>query len=203
MKTIIKSQHWKILEIFYQNKNHPIHLREISRKIKLKEGPLSRHLKALETILTHEKEGNLKKFKIKEISKIYPFFDIERFNNLIKLRQNSIEFYLNHLEEKPIFLILFGSTATLNFKEDSDIDIIAVFNKKTQTTKSRKYSESQTGIKINEFQLTYFNFLEEIKLKQDNVIQSGIETGYPIYNHEFYYKTINNERKNTQQDFKR
>ncbi|MBI5393470.1 hypothetical protein HZA96_06380 [Candidatus Woesearchaeota archaeon] len=56
-----------------------------------------------------------------------------------------------------------------------------------------KYAEAQTSIKISEFQLTYAEFTKERKLKQDNVIQAGIETGYPIYNQIFYYEVISNE----------
>lgn len=29
--------------------------------------------------------------------------------------------------------------------------------------------------------------MKELKLKEDEVIQAGIETGFPIYNHIYYY----------------
>jgi predicted nucleotidyltransferase len=190
MRTIIKKPYWNILSVFYKNKNKQIHLRELSRRINLKEGPLSRHLNNLveEKILQSENEANLKKFKIKtsKIPEIFTLFHIERYNQLPSIRKNSIKFYLQELKEKPIFIILFGSTAKQTYKSDSDIDIIAVFNKKTKTNKARKYAEAQTGIIISEFQLTYDQFINEMKLKEDQVIQAGIETGFPAYNHLFY-----------------
>lgn len=196
MRTLIKKPYWKILELFYKNKNTPLHLREISRNISLKEGPLTRHLNVLvkNKILTFKREGNLKKFSIiiKKISRIFQMYDLERYENIPYLRKNAINFYINTLKEKPVIIILFGSMAKGTFKEDSDIDLITVFNKKIDTMEAVRYAEAQTSIKISEFQLTYKQFIEELKLKQDNVIQAGIETGYPIYNQTFFYEVKNN-----------
>ena len=82
---------YRIFEIFYRNKNIPMHLREISRKINLREGPLSRHLKS--DILISKKQVNLKLFQInpKYLPMIFLLFDFERFGNLPKIRQ--IKFY--------------------------------------------------------------------------------------------------------------
>lgn len=196
MRTIIKKQYWDILNVFYKNKNKPMHLRELSRTINLKEGALSRHLNNLlkEKILTYEIEGNLKKFKTKNKNQIFTLFDIQKFENLPSIRKSSVNFYIKQLKNKPILIILFGSTAKQTFKEESDIDILTIFNKKTNNNDAIKYAEAQTGIKINEFQLTYDEFIKEIKMKQDNVIQSALETGYPIYNHLFYYEVLLDEQ---------
>jgi predicted nucleotidyltransferase len=194
MRTIIKQPIWNILEVFYKNKNKPLHLRELSRRINLKEGSISRHLNYLlkEKILIFENEGNLKKFKIKNIKKIFTLFDIQKYEDLPYIRKLSVNLYITHLKEKPLLIILFGSTAKETFNENSDIDIITIFNKKTDTKQAIKYAENQTGIKISELQLTYGEFIDEIKMKKDNVIQAGIETGYPIYNHFFYYEVMFN-----------
>lgn len=205
MRTIINEHYWKILEVFYKNKNIPMHLREISRNINLSEGPLTRHLNKLvkDKILTFKKEGNLKKFNIIKIQEIFPIYDLERYKNLPYIRKNAINFYINSLKEKPLIIILFGSTAKGTYKEDSDMDLITIFNKKTDTKEALKYSEAQTGIKISEFQLTYENFTKELKLKQDNVIQAGIESGFPIYNQIFYYEVINNGWKRFKKTIRR
>ena len=193
MRTLIKKSIWDILNVFYKNKNKPTHLRELSRNIKLTEGSLSRHLNYLlkEKILTYEIEGNLKKFKIKKTKQIFTILDIQKFEKLPFIRKSSVNFYTNHIKNKPVLIILFGSTAKETHKENSDIDLLTIFNKKTNTKEAIKYAESQTGIKINEFQMTYDEFIKEIKMKQDPVIQSAIETGYPIYNHLFYYEALN------------
>ncbi|MFH1440308.1 MAG: nucleotidyltransferase domain-containing protein [Candidatus Woesearchaeota archaeon] len=196
MRTLIKETYWDIINIFYNNKNTPVHLREISRMINLKEGPLSRHLNRLikEKILVSHNEGNLKKFKIPKtkIPEIFTIFDIERYQNIPYIRKNAISFFIRQLKEKPLCILLFGSTAKNTSKKDSDIDLITIFNKKIDTKNALKYAEAQTGIKISEFQMTYQEFTKELKLKEDNVIQAGIETGFPICNHLYYYEEINN-----------
>ena len=64
----------------------------------------------------------------------------------------------------------------------------------TNTDKAAKYAEAQTGMHISRFQLRYEDFVKELKLKQDHVIQSGINTGFPVYNEKQYYQLIYNER---------
>jgi predicted nucleotidyltransferase len=198
MTILIKDSYWKILKVFYLNRNSPLHLREISRQIKLDQSALSRHLNKLTAvgILKFKNEGNLKKFYIsnQQIKFIFPLYDNETLEALPLLRKNAIKFYINKLEQKPVFLIVFGSTAKNSFRSDSDIDIIAVFNSRTNTLNARKYSESQTIIKISEFQLTYKEFIKELKMKEDNVIQAGIETGFPVYNGLQYYSVMYDER---------
>ncbi len=192
IRTIIQKQYWSILQLFYANHNSPLHLRDISRKIHLRESATSRHLHVLETtnILKSHKEANLKKYTLKKqaIAEIFSLFDNEKLEALPLLRKNAINFYINTLKEKPIFILLFGSTAKGTFRDDSDIDVITIFNQKTDTKEAIKYAEAQTGIKISEFQLTYNQFMTELKLEQDHVIQAGIETGYPIYNQIYFYE---------------
>ncbi len=197
LKNLVKDNYWRILELFYRNRNSPLHLREISRRISLSEGPLTRHLNALveEKTLVFQEEGNLKKFRISKdkIKYIFPLFDQEKLENLPLLRKNALAFYIGELEEKPVFVLLFGSTAKGTAKEESDIDILAVFNRKTNTKEAARYAEAQTGMKMSEFQTTYKAFKDEIKLKKDKVIQSALETGFPAYNHIFFYEALNDE----------
>ena len=42
--------------------------------------------------------------------------------------------------------------------------------------------------------MNYEDFTNELKLKNDMVIQSALETGYPLINHIKYYEEINNAR---------
>jgi len=46
---------------------------------------------------------------------------------------------------------------------------------------------------VEEFNNLYDARQREIKLKEDHVIQSGIEIGFPIYNNSLYYEVLNNE----------
>ncbi len=197
MQTILKPAMYKILKLFYQNKNQQLHLREIARRTNLNESAITRHLNNLsnEKILKTEKEANLKKFSIrnKQIPKIFLFFDNEKLDHLPLLRRNAIKEYINHLEKKPVLMITFGSTAKGTFKDDSDLDILEVYNNKQDNKKAEKEAEKLTGIKIQVKQLTEKHFYKELIEKKDQVIQSALNTGFPIFNKEYYYGVIYHE----------
>jgi len=197
METIIKKGYWKIFKLFYNNKNSYKHLREISRNTKMNESSISRNLNFLvkNKFLISKKEGNMKMFKVnkKAIPKIFPIYDIEKFENLPLLRKNAIKFYLENLEKKPVTAAVFGSSAKGSYKQDYDVDILEIVNSKQDNKKAKKYAESQTGIRIQIFQINLKKFIEELKIKKDNVIQSAIKTGFPVFNNKYYYEVVYNE----------
>lgn len=199
MITIIGSGYKKIVQRFYKDKFTKVHLREIARQTGLHEPSTTRFLQVLEKegILKAERDGNLKKYGIQKNKKTYLFFelfDLEKFEKLPDSRKRAVEYYLNKLPEKPIFAVLFGSTAKETYSEHSDMDIFLIVNKKIKTKEAEKEADVLTGTKISSFQMRYSDFLQEIKLKQDKVMQSALHTGYPLINHIFYYEVLYNER---------
>jgi len=193
MKGLLKNSFWRVLELFYENKNTPVHLREISRKIKLNESTTFVHLNNLVKIgiLRTNKDGNLKKFYVKkaQIPYLFPMFDHEKLESLPLLRRDAIKLYLQKLESKPLLLVVFGSTAKGIFRKDSDIDLLEIRVKEDKKT-PEKYVEAQTGIKLQVFKISERDFYMELKLKKDNVIQSALETGFPVFNLEYFYEII-------------
>lgn len=199
MVTILKTGYDKIIRIFYKNKASRLHLREIARQTKLHGPSTTRFLDALEKdgILKSQKDGNLKKYSLiknKQAYIIFEMFDIERFEHLTNLRKSAVARYLEKLPEKPVFAILFGSTAKGTSREDSDIDLLIITNNKIDTKIAEKEADALTSIKISTFQMRYKEFLIELKLKEDMVIQSAINTGFPIINNISYYEELYNER---------
>ena len=199
METILKSGYKKILAIFYNNKSAKIHLREIARKTGLNENSASRFLKQLEKnkILIARKDGNLKKFELIKSDIVYSVlahFDILKLNSLPNIRKNSILYFFEKLKEKPVIAFLFGSTAKGTYTLQSDVDLLLIVNNRIDTKEAENYVDAQTAININCFQISFNEFKDEIKLKNDKVIQSAINTGYPVTNHIEYYRMINNER---------
>ena len=193
MDTLLKSGYWKIMKLFYIERNLKIHLRDIARKTKLNGNSVSRFLKQLENeeILSFIKEGNLKKYGVKRNKNVYfifSLFDLERFNKLPDKRKNAIKYFIDCLDEKPVIVILFGSTAKETFTEKSDVDLLLVVNRKIKIESSENYAASQTGIKINCIQIIYNRFIEELKMQTDKVIQSAILSGYPIFNPIHFYE---------------
>lgn len=199
MTTILKPGIKTILSEFYKNKDKKIHLRELSRLTNLYGQSICRYLNELEKekILKSEIEGNLKKYYLRKNELVYSLltlFDVEKFQKLPFLKRQAISYFIERLKEKPLIVFLFGSTAKETFRRDSDIDILLIVNKKIDVRDAQKYSNSQTGQKISDFQISYLNFKKELKMKEDKVVQSALETGYPITNHITFYGCVNDEK---------
>jgi len=179
--------------LFYENKMARYHLREIARKAKLNVNSATRFLNQLEKsrLLISEKDGNLKKYRIIKndtLANVFTSFDIERLNKLNFNRKQGIDRFLESLDEKPVIAFLFGSTAKNTYTKESDIDILLIVNNKINLEKAEKETNAITGIKVNCFQIRYPEFLDELKLKNDRVVQSALNTGYPIFNQISFYK---------------
>jgi DNA-binding transcriptional ArsR family regulator len=197
IRTIIHKQYWSIFQLFYANHNSPLHLREISRRINLKESATSRHLQVLEktNILKSQKEANLKKYSLKRkvIPEIFPLFDQDKIEHLPIIRKNAILEYLRALNHKPLLLFVFGSTAKGTFTGESDVDLLQVSGQKIELTEARRHAEALTGVKLQIFQLSETEFYKELKLKQDPVIQAALTTGFPAFNYKYFYELMNDE----------
>ena len=201
MITLIKPGYKKIMHLFYNDKTKSLHLREISRQTGIHPPSTTRFLEELKKrqILKSKKLANLKLFSLNKNKKTFyllQIFDLEKLEKLPNIRIKAINLFLTELTTKPIFAILFGSTAKNTFKKESDIDILLVTNQKIKTKKAKNEVDAQTAIDINCFQLNFKDFMLDLKLKQDRVLQSAIETGFPLINHIQYYETIFKENKN-------
>lgn len=195
MFSLISSGMRLILQEFYKEKNSSIHLREICRRTNLHEVSTSRFLKKLEEekIISHTSEGNLKKYYFVKNNKsffIFECFDMLKFDELPDLRRNAINLFIQTLKEKPIFAILFGSTAKNNFQESSDIDLLIVSNNKISVSNAKKEVHALTNITINTIQISFPDFFRELRLKEDKVVQSALTSGYPIYNNVAFYEVF-------------
>ena len=199
METVFNKGCHQILQLFYSEKSAKIHLREIGRRTKLNENSVSIFLKKLESqrILKSVKDGNLKKYSLRGNDQVYAvlaYFDIMKFMALPQIKRDAILQFLDALEEKPIIALLFGSTAKGTTHQESDIDMLLIVNKKIQTREALRKVDAQTAQTISDFQITIKDFIQELKLKQDHVVQSAIQTGFPLTNHITYYRGVDYEK---------
>jgi|SRR3989344_3814414 len=195
MTTVFKNGCEKILQIFYKEKLGAFHLRELARRTGLNENSATRFLKVMteEKLLEYVREGNMKKYSITKgnfVFSIFSVFDALEYEKLPSIRRRAISRFYERLDEKPVFLVLFGSVAKGTYKENSDLDLLAVFNKRIDVRNAEDYAESQTGIKINCVKIGYGDFLNEIKTEKDKLIASAISSGYPLINHIKYYEEV-------------
>lgn len=109
--------------------------------------------------------------------------NINKFQNLPFDRRNAIMELIKN--SKPTMSVLFGSTAKGNFKKNSDIDILLVYNFKTKNIDVD--IGSKYGIRINAVILKF----SEINVK-NSTIKHIFKTGYPITGHMYFYEVIKN-----------
>jgi len=203
MTTLLKPAAEKIMRFFYENKSlnneSQIHLRELSRKTGLVGQSIVRSVKFLEKykLVQSKKQGNQKIISTKnnkQVFAIFTFFDVERFEKLPEIRRQAINTFLSSLSKQPVFVVLFGSIAKGTFKEGSDIDLLLITNEKIETKDAEKEADALHAQKISVFQMSYKQFKTELKLKEDNVVQSALGTGYPLVNHVLFYEMLLNEK---------
>ena len=199
MLTLLRTGYGKIMRLFYRDRAAKLHLREIARRTGLFGPSVYRFLNSLEKdgILKSEKDGNLKKYSVRKGLRAYflfEAFDLEKFEKLPMIRRNSIKTYMDSLPEKPVFVVLFGSTAKGTYREHSDVDVLLVTNRRINAEKAEKETNALTAMKMSTFQITYKNFLTDLKMKDDKVVQSAVNSGYPLISHLQYYGTLYNER---------
>lgn len=199
MLSMLKPGYAKIMSQFYKEKGATLHIREIARRTGLHIPSTHRILHELEreNILQSQADGNLKKFFVKHNSRthlIFEMFDVDRFENLPSIRRNAIKTYLACLGYRPVFAVLFGSTARETFRPDSDIDLLIVANTKINLQMAEKEAHAIQALQINAIQITYKELITELKMKTDRVVQSAVHHGYPLINHLEYYTAIAYER---------
>lgn len=195
MLTTINSGHWKIMRLFYEDKNASIHLREISRRTKIHLPSTVKTLTKLvkDSVLIERKVGNLKIFSVNQTQHTYwmfTAFDLVRYKKIPSVRRRAIETYLDELPEKPVFVVLFGSTATGRHRGDSDIDLLIVPNRRISSTQAEEAAHAVTAQHIQTFQMTLNKFVKEVKLKEDHVVQSALHNGFPIWNQIQFYDCV-------------
>lgn len=197
--TTLTPNHWAILKLLRDSRNQPLHLREIARLLKLDPKATKRHLDWLRknSWLRTIEVGNLVQYELKTnvLLLINPIMDFEQFQALKLSKQQAIKYYLAKLKVKPVIALLFGSTAQGNDTEKSDIDIMLITDKVINDEDAKQYASNQTSEEIQSFQVTFVEFSKEIKFREDKVLASAINTGYPIFNEKYYYEVLNEQKR--------
>ena len=184
-KNIINKNIIKILEVLINNRFYLNQIHELS-EIKSK----NNLIKNLNILVKH-------KILKKEKNKSNTFYSIN-YNNTLSLSIlnliNMIKFQKLPFEKrkaieeviilsKPNLAILFGSTAKGNFTNQSDIDLLLVYNKKPKI--DIKEITERYGVKLNQIILE-FKELDE----RNETIKHIIKTGYPLIGDLYFYKIL-------------
>jgi len=186
----------KIINELDKNKKG-IHVRELARLVKTSYSNTVRNIKILEkeNAIKKEKDGNLIKIKLKKHPLTIAYLKqahTENFLSLPKKVSNSINEFLNELEEKPSVALIFGSYAKGNYSTNSDIDIFLVFqkiNNPTNIENTAKRVSMRTNTKLSPVYVDYKdfekNFLDKNhefsnEIRQNIIILLGVEHYYEL-----------------------
>lgn len=179
----------RIMEQVYRNPS--IHERELSKRLKLGMPSIKYGLSKLGSVIKKQKSGNMIKLflnysSIKIVPMLYmvEYARIERLPTKIQL---AIRDFLKELPLKPVIALIFGSYARGDYKGNSDIDVLLVYNllKNTKSIEdSAKRISMRTNTKLNPVYLDYKNFSVSFhnptkpffkNVRKDKLIIMGIE----------------------------
>lgn len=161
------------LKLFMDNNYRRISVREYARFQKISPPSASKFLKAMykENLLKSEAERRHLYFYANRENRV--FVELQRAYYLIRLRNSGL---IEHLEKELVTptVLLFGSLAKAEAKEDSDIDI-AVF---TESERQLDLSEFEKKMK-RKIQIFMFRKKEDVgnKMLLNNILNGFILSG--------------------------
>src|SRR3989344_6461819 len=179
----------EILRLIYLNEG--IHVREISRQLKIGMPSVKYALDKLisKKLVLYKREARNLKFYLNFknnllISYLYQI-EYDRIYKLPKLVQDSLFDLIKILEKKPVLVIVFGSYANGSYSNESDLDLLFVFNetdeeveKKSEIIGNRYNLNIQPiYLNFNEFNKNFFNEKDKFmgQIKKNKIIMIGIE----------------------------
>lgn len=188
----------KLIELLEQKQHEGgIHLRGLSRLLKTGLPNVVRYVKILkeEGVIESHKEANMIKIKIKGGIRSVSYLkqvNTERFLALPKKIQIAVNDFLSELEIKPVLSLIFGSYAKKTYDENSDIDILLIYQRvedEKSIENTAKRISSRTNTKINPIYLNYRNFEKNFldkkhdfsrEIRRNVIILTGAEAYYSL-----------------------
>lgn len=186
-----------ILEWFVTHKQG--YTREIISQTKLSSHTVIKYLANLteRKCLVQTVQGNQKRYALDRrhplVSSIMVYSYSRRFGALEFHRKNAIKRFLHKMKSVviPYTVILYGSTASGDYTESSDIDLILVTEDLTKdhiTLLNEIVSEikATTGIVIHYIQLRLQNLLSFKGITNKYVLLSAFIDGYPVFGKDLF-----------------
>ncbi len=174
-----------------------VHIRELARLVDTSYNNTVRniHLLEKENILKKEKEANLIKITLKNSPLSIAYLKqahVEHFLKLPKKISGPIAEFLNELKDRPLIALVFGSFAKGDQTNDSDIDILLVYQKITdqndiENTSKRVSMRTNTTLSpvYEDYASFEKNFLNKNhgfsnEIRKNVIILLGIEHYYSL-----------------------
>jgi len=161
---------FKVLEYFILNPSQEIHLKELSRRLKIspRSAKIYCDLFEKEEILISERKGNLRIFSLNNDS--FAVKELKKTYYTVFLKELGIE----NICKKCVSLAIYGSFASGEFDEKSDLDLLVVGD--TENADYELLHELEEKLQRH-VQLTVIPFYkwEEMKKEGDKFAESVIK----------------------------
>ncbi|ATZ61313.2 MAG: nucleotidyltransferase domain-containing protein [Methanosarcinales archaeon Met12] len=117
---------WKILAFFLRNPTTTVYVKELARRLHVSPGSVSKAVKrfAMDNLLLKEEKGLAHLYKLNNESAIVK--SLKKAYSLMRIHELKIADKFLDADENIISLALYGSYATGDYDEKSDIDLLAI-----------------------------------------------------------------------------
>ncbi|MEF3245622.1 MAG: nucleotidyltransferase domain-containing protein [Caldisericaceae bacterium] len=120
---------WQLLRYFALNPTKEVYVNEITEKLSLSSHICSKTLKELLRLHILEKR-NLGREHYYKLANNYLTKELKRFIGLFMINEVGLVSEIVEAYESPTSIALYGSYATYEFNENSDIDILVISSKR-------------------------------------------------------------------------
>ena len=176
LKEFEKYQGMNVLKYFLENPNLEIHIKELARKLKISPATSKKFCDLF----------NKKKFLIKEKKGNSIFFRLDNKSNYIKLLKKTysllkIKENIEEINKDGIKTIaVYGSYASGEYSNNSDLDLIIITRKKELNFKNIQKLQDKLKIEINITKMTYFEW-EELKKEKNSFAKEILLNHFIVY----------------------
>ncbi|OIP12042.1 MAG: hypothetical protein COS15_00015 [Caldiserica bacterium CG02_land_8_20_14_3_00_36_38] len=153
---------WKILHYFALNTSKEVYVKEIAKKLDLSPGICSKTLRELLKLEILEKRSSGQAHYYR-LANNYLTNELKRFIGLFTIHETRLVNKITETFDKPTSIALYGSFATGEFNEESDIDILVITSKKKK--QPLHDIEKAIGRDIN---IEIFSIGKWLKMKKEN-----------------------------------
>lgn len=175
-----KFKGWSILEFFLSNPNTKIHIKGLARELNISPQTSNRYLRLYEAekLLESETVGNVVQFYLNNRHALVKELKIFYFNMLL----HESNFIDNLIQHNPdiINLLLYGSHASGEYSEKSDIDLLILSQSKRIDISAVKQLEKQLSKEAQVSIYTIGEWRELIK-KDDPFVKSVLNKHILLY----------------------